>query len=454
MSSTYLHPITGLTLTNYSNQYSTSYPASAILDGSTTTYWRTDSPIGAYATIQLSIAKAVTKFRIYVGNSSYYATSWTLSGSNDGVTFEALLTSACTSTTGWQEFVVSNTVEYLFYRWTCNARSGSRLYTYLVELWETKTFAKSDGKYIGLSFDELLIGDPTGEQPSPVGGWEISGNEVSPYAVTTSGDYSTSYPAANLIDGSATTYWRAPSGGTVGSYIKLQFSEAIIMGGFSYYQGSSYYPTGFTLYGSSDGETWTAIGSATNSSTTAGWKTMPFSNGVGYLYYKIEITAGSSASTLYIYELRTYLSKRIGNERAFTVSGQIYNWSPNGSLQTEEFTVTDVTVHTSVSNAILLEIQSNDRFESVVGNLVIAYDKSLGNLVGYGGPVESFEISFSPADLIWKGDQNNQEHMEIGEVSASGNLIHVYYTSSKSGDEHLEINAITAAGVLTNINDL
>lgn len=454
MSNTYLHPITGLTVANYSNQYSASYPASAVLDGSTSTYWRTDSPTGAYVTLQLSLAKAVTKLRIYVGSVSYYATSWTLSGSNDGASFTNLLTAACTSTIGWQEFTVSNTTEYLFYRWTCNTSSSARLYTYLLDFWESKAFVKADGKYVGLSFDEFLIGDPTGELPTPVGGWGISDNEITPAAVTTSGDYSASYPAANLIDGNTSTYWRAPSGGTVGSYIKLQFSEAIILGGFSYYQSSSYYPTGFTLHGSNDGENWTTLGSATNSEITAGWKTMSFDNGASYPYYKITITSGSSTSTLYIYELKTYLAKRIGNESAFTVSGQVYNGAIDGALETGTFTVVDVTMHPEVDNALLLEIKSNNRFVSVVGDLTVAYNKSLGNLVGYGGPVESFEISFAPEDLLWKGDQNNREHIEISNITAEGNLIHIYYSDYQAGDEHLEITNISAVGVLTHIDDI
>lgn len=454
MSNTYFHPITGLTVANYSDQYSTSYPASAVLDGSTSTYWRTNSPTGAYITLQLSSAKAVSKFRVYVGSATYYSTSWTLSGSNDGSNFTNLLTAACTSTTGWQEFLVDNSTEYLFYRWTCNTGSSTRLYTYLLDFWETRTFVKADGKYLGLSFDELLIGDPTGELPNPVGGWAISDNEIIPVAVTTSGNYSTSYPAANLVDGSTSTYWRAPSGGTVGSYIILQFSEAIIMGGFSYYQGASYYPKGFTLHGSNDGENWTALGLATNSDTTAGWKTMVFNNGESHLYYKITITSGASTSILYIYELKAYLSKRVGNEGAFTVSGQVYKGATDGSLETGIFTVMDVTVHPNVDNALLLEIKSTDRLVSVAGDLTIAYDQSLGNLVGYGGPVESFSVTFAPEDLIWKGDQNNREHLEMTSVTATGTLIHIYYSDYQAGEEHLEIAGITAAGTLTHINDI
>ena len=453
MSSTYKQPISGLTVSAYSSQYSTSYAAAMAIDGNTSTYWRCNTPTGAYITLQLSAAKAVTLFRVYVGNSSYYAKTWTLSGSNDGSTFTDIASGACTSTTGWQEFSVSNSTAYLFYKWTCNTGNSSYLYTYEIELWETVSYVKADGKYIAITFDETLIGDPTGENPTPIGGWEASTNEATISAVSTSGDYSTSYPASNLVDGSTSTYWRCPSGGTVGSYIIIQFASAIALGGFSYYQSTSYYPTGFKLYGSQDGTTWTVIGTAANSDTTAGWKKMSFSNGTGYLYYKIEITSGSSTSTLYIYELKAYLAKKIGNERAFSVSGQVYNWVPNGELVAENFTVSDVLIHSSVANTIVLEIADNDRFESVIGNLTIAYDKSLGNLAGYGGPTDSFSISFAPSDLVWKGDQNDQEHIEILGISGTGIYTRVYYTDSAES-EHVEIASISATGVLTNVSDI
>ena len=453
MSSTYKHPISGLTVSAYSSQYSTSYAATMAIDGSTSTYWRCNTPTGAYITLQLSAAKAATLFRVYVGNSSYYAKTWTLSGSNDGSTFTDVASGACTSTTGWQEFSITNSTEYLFYKWTCNTGNSSYLYTYEIELWETKSYVKADGKYIAITFDETLTGDPTGENPVPIGGWEASTNEATISAVSTSGNYSTSYPASNLVDGSTSTYWRCPSGGTVGSYIIMQFAEAIALGGFSYYQSTSYYPTGFKLYGSQDGTNWTVIWTATNLSTTEGWKKMSFSNGVGYLYYKIEITSGASTSTLYIYELKAYLAKKIGNEQAFSVSGQVYNWVPNGELVAENFTVSDVLIHSSIANTIVLEIADNDRFESVIGNLTVAYDKSLGNLAGYGGPTDSFSVSFAPSDLVWKGDQNDQEHMNLT-CEANGNLIHIYYAEASLGTEHVDFTNIVASGVLTNVSDI
>lgn len=42
----------------------------------------------------------------------------------------------------------------------------------------------------------------------------------------------------------------------------------------------------------------------------------------------------------------------------------------------------------------------------------------------------------------------NQEHIEIGDITAQGELTRIYYTDAKSGDEHIEIGDITAQGAL------
>lgn len=453
MSSTYKQPISGFSVSSYSSQYNTTYAATNAIDGSTSTYWRCNTPTGAYITLQLGSAEVATKLRVYIGSSSYYATSWTLFGSTNGSDFVEIASGACTSATGWQEFDFSNETAYSFYKWVCNAGGSSYLYTYEIELWKTVSYVKADGKYIGITFDETLVGDPTGENPSPIGGWAASETEASIVSVSTSGNYSSSYPAANLIDGSTSTYWRCPSGGTVGSYFILGFAEAVALGGFSFYQTSSYYPKAFTIYGSQDASTWNVLSSVTNSETTEGWKKMSFSNGTGYLYYKFEITSGSNTSTLYIYEVKAWLAKKVGNEQAFTVTGKVYNWVPNGALIDEVFTVVDVLLHPTIANSILLEIADNDRFESTIGELTVSYNKVLGNLIGYGGPSDSFSVSFIPADLVWKGDQNDQEHLEAT-FEAIGVLIHVYYTDSSGGTEHINFTNIVASGVLTNVSDI
>jgi hypothetical protein len=103
-------------------------------------------------------------------------------------------------------------------------------------------------------------------------------------------------------------------------------------------------------------------------------------------------------------------------------------------------------------NSIVLEMQPLERFESAAGDITVAYDGS-GTLQGTGGSVSAFEQSFAPTDLIPKPDQNDQEHIAITSVTASGTLTKIYYTNTKA-EEHISITGITAVGVLTNINDI
>ena len=129
-----------------------------------------------------------------------------------------------------------------------------------------------------------------------------------------------------------------------------------------------------------------------------------------------------------------------------------------------EMATTDATVTPTLSNlsislqseedrySIVLEMQPLQRFESAAGDITVAYDGS-GTLQGAGGPVVAFTQSFTPADLIPKPDQNDQEHISINSITANGTLTAIQYVSAKA-EEHISITGITAVGVLTNINDI
>lgn len=119
------------------NQYSSSYPGSKVVDGDTSTYWRGTSSTN-WVQFELEVPKAVTGMRMYLG--SYYVTSFSLSGSNDGSTWTKLggNRSAANSTAGkWYEYTVDNSTEYKYYRIdTLGGYSSSRLYIYEVEFQE------------------------------------------------------------------------------------------------------------------------------------------------------------------------------------------------------------------------------------------------------------------------------------------------------------------------------
>lgn len=105
------------------------------------------------------------------------------------------------------------------------------------------------------------------------------------------------------------------------------------------------------------------------------------------------------------------------------------------------------------THSIILNMVPNKRFCSAAGQINIVYNAELGNLAGAGGPVDSFNVAFIPEDLISKPHQNPQEHLEITNITADGDLIRIYYSNTKC-DEHLEITNITAVGTLTHIDDI
>lgn len=142
-----------------------------------------------------------------------------------------------------------------------------------------------------------------------------------------------------------------------------------------------------------------------------------------------------------------------GNAPAFTVTGQEYNYLPDGILIDGDYRVESVSAHPSQENTILLTMNDSYRFNNAVGDLTVSYNKSLGTLAGLGGQVESFSVSFTPSDLQKKDNPNAAEHIELSSITAAGTYIRVYYTNSYA-DERVEISDITATATLININDL
>lgn len=140
---------------SYSDQSSSSYSATRAVNGSTSDYWRTNNPVGAYIVVKLAEASAIENLRWYVGNTTYFAKAFTVAGSNDGNTFTDLFSGGCTGTSGWQGFHWINEIPYEYIRVTCDAANSSYLYTYELEfgIVEKQYFDKSYGKYLVAVFD-------------------------------------------------------------------------------------------------------------------------------------------------------------------------------------------------------------------------------------------------------------------------------------------------------------
>ena len=308
--------------------------------------------------------------------------------------------------------------------------------------------SKADGQYIAIRFTEALTGDSSGLTPSPVGGTEERVAEIS--NIIGSSQYST-YAPERFIDSDTSTYWRPSSVSGQYAVFTLTQQQAVIR--FRIYVGNTTYrPNTFTLSGSNDGETYTVVYSGTCTSTS-GWQEFDFANDDKYKYYRFDITAANS-SRLYMFEAELVYTYAGGNEIAFTVTGQEYDMEPEGTLYTQSYDVISVEAYPEDEYAILLSILPLDRFHRVQGDLTVTYDSTLGNLAGYGGPVASFTVPFTPKDLVNKPHPHDPERIELASLAVTGTLIHIYYSDLNEAYEHIEITNISAAGVLTHIDDL
>ena len=109
---------------------------------------------------------------------------------------------------------------------------------------------------------------------------------------------------------------------------------------------------------------------------------------------------------------------------------------------------------TEDQHSMILEMEPLQRILNAAGDIAVVYDGG-GSLVGEGGAVLAFTQSFTPAGLIPKPHQNDAEHMQLSDVSATTNFMRVYYSNSPVQDAgHLQLTDVSCSGVLTNVNNL
>ena len=140
-----------------------------------------------------------------------------------------------------------------------------------------------------------------------------------------------------------------------------------------------------------------------------------------------------------------------GNETKITVTGQTYEYVPDGELENASRTVTAVTADSDDDAVIHLKFADGNTksLRNMVGNVAIAY--SGGTLRGIGGPVADFIFEFAPTGLEPKHHPNVSEHVET-EVDVNATLTKVYYTDT-SEPEHIE-TVVTPSGNLISVDDI
>lgn len=298
--------------------------------------------------------------------------------------------------------------------------------------------SKAYGQYLGIQFTEKIISDC-----SAILGTAF--RRIVGATITASNLFSSSYPVANLTDENLTS--QTILSPTFPQTLTFKLAASSIAQGMKFYNGGTA-AMNFSVEGSTDGVTYTALGTFTSTSA-AGWQEFLFSNQTSYLYYRLTITSGGY---IYFNEMQ-FKDSPLYLKDAFSITGQQYTYEPEGTLTAGDYQLETVSAYPNNDKAILLAFKPLKRFHNVEGNLTITYDSAKGNLAGYAGPVSSFSQSFLPADLIKKPNPNDAEHIEIKSITASGSLLRVYYTDTKS-EEHIELSSFAGTGTLTHVNDL
>lgn len=296
--------------------------------------------------------------------------------------------------------------------------------------------SKGQGRKIVIRFTEAI----TTSAWEGVGQGDIKGlGEV----VTSHAGWS-GHVAANAFDGNEGTNW-IPGYRILSCWIGLNLPNAVNVSKLvirSTHTHSNWY-TGWRLEGSNAGSSWTTI---VTSGHTAWQQTLTHEfSPVSFSQYRIFCTARSGDYPGFsLIELWGDVIVPI-NRNAFTITGQDTLWVNTGGgqeLVEKEYPINDVSRNGETLNEVAITLQDNplDWFRNVVGDLTVKYNAVLGNLAGIGGPVESFETTFSPDDLEPKNHPNNAETVGLDIQLPVFDFIKIEYIENDSHNETVGID--------------
>lgn len=263
--------------------------------------------------------------------------------------------------------------------------------------------SKAAGGKIVIQFTENLTGDITGRDAA-VGGWKIGEDRAAAGTASAGSTRSTpTYSADKAIDRNNTTSWQPAY--QILSWHRVDLGAQYQIKGFALRTpAADGYPTGYRVEASNDAVNWTIIHTGTNPAGYGVTQTVTFPAVHDYRYWQIVVTA-RSGNYPGLAEVYYYERAPIGNEAAFTITGQEPFWTNIHDEEPGDLVVGDYIV-AAVDQTdppdlkkILLTMEDLKRFNGVEGNLTVSYDAALGSLAGAGGIVASFEQDFTPADL-------------------------------------------------------
>ena len=295
--------------------------------------------------------------------------------------------------------------------------------------------SKGEGKLIAVKFTDKLLGDVSAALKYDIG--DIN------YALekNATASYKSSY-AYKAVDANIYTSW---SSNTNICWITIDLGQLReIIGLYIFGYDSNYRGKDCSVLGSIDNVSWTTIYTGTLANVAE--QTILLTK-CSCRYVKLAFTSGYNTA-IAIYNLKIFNAVPTGNEKAFKVSGQQYD-HVNGILVNTDYPVESVVSHSSGAETLLLTINSLKRFNNVVGNLNVAYDASLGNLLSPGGIVKSFNATFAPTELVKKVNPWDNENLTVSllPVFVSTKVLYKYgYATEQLSVQLLSSVVVTKVG--------
>ncbi len=252
-----------------------------LFDGATSTKWL-DFSGTTWVQVSFASAQSIATYSLTSANDNPVRdpAAWTLSGSNDGTTWTALdLRSGEVFASRFlrRDFALPQpSAAYLHYRLDLTAKSGS--ITQLAELRFTAAVATA----------------PT----TPVA--PATTVELLPSGITAHGENGTKEGVANLLDHATATKWLDFSGTT---WVQVSFATPRALEAYSLTSANDSPvrdPATWTLRGSNDGVTWTAIESRSSEVFASRFQERDFvltATSAAYLHYRLDMTAKSGTIT-------------------------------------------------------------------------------------------------------------------------------------------------------------
>jgi len=285
--------------------------------------------------------------------------------------------------------------------------------------------SKSEGKQLAINFTANLT--EISETPS-------TDKEVQDGTWTSKNTYD---GWAYIKDGNIGTNWRCTN---VDNYVQIQ-RPVSTFNGIKVYKPGSYRPTTYNILTSDNGTNFTSRKTG-NFEVSTGWETITLDTPITANYIRIIF---GLVNLVTIGELSILVSEKdhqtsVGD---FTITGQEYTFvdgpDHNGELLDKTYQVQESKRKTGTQDTIELIIKDSTPFNSVIGDLTVAYDQSKGNLMGDGGAVEGFEETFTPTDLCPYLNPRIREYINAS-VDSIIDLIEIIKTNTYAKNEYIEAN--------------